>query len=231
MAAVKQVQEQARSFNAEGMMDYWVGKNRVKGKIYIMGRVGARVRFNALNPTGDTPAADLTCNGRDFKYVDINNSCYLEGPCTKDSIAQLLRVRLEPDDFLLLAVGTAPIIVHEKGTIKWDGKKGQEIVELLAPDKRWRQQLVLERRDGLWDMRASTVWDADGKVEWKLQNKDFKKVTAKDGKVFRVPGKSRFEQPKEKADLIVKWSDRILNPEIEDSRFDFPIPAGIPVCK
>ena len=43
---------------AESVMDYWVGKNRVKGTVYVMGKTGRHIRFNALSPTGGTPMVD-----------------------------------------------------------------------------------------------------------------------------------------------------------------------------
>jgi len=220
----------AHSFRAESVMDYWVGGERVRGTVLVMGKRGARLRFNALNPTGGNVAGDLACNGVDFKYVDYNNNCQLTGPCTKTSIAQLLRVVLEPDDFLLLAVGGSPVLTNADGTVKWDAKTGHAIVEVVSDDNANTQTLVLDGRDGRWDVLESTVRDARGEIEWHLQNKDFISIRAEDGTELRVPKKTRFEQPKEKADLIVKWKSRTINLEIDDKKFEIEIPAGIPRC-
>ncbi|MBL0214771.1 MAG: hypothetical protein IPQ07_12910, partial [Myxococcales bacterium] len=53
-----------------------------------------------------TPA----CDGQNFAYVDKQNNCQLSGPCDRrsDRIAAL-RLELEPEDFIYLALGTVPV--------------------------------------------------------------------------------------------------------------------------
>jgi len=224
------LRDQALTFKAESVMDYWVDKERVRGTVLVMGRRGARMRFNALNPTGGNVAGDLACNGVDFKYIDYNNDCQVTGPCTKDSIAQLLRVVLEPDDFLLLAIGGAPVLTNADGSVSWDAKRGYATVEVVSDDYMGTQTLVLDGREGHWDVLESTVRDANGNIEWRLKNKEFKSLTGDDGIVYRVPSKTRFEQPKVKADLIIKWKKRSINPKLDDEKFEIEIPVGIPPC-
>ena len=218
------------SFRAESVMDYWVDKERVRGTVLVMGKRGARMRFNALSPTGGNVAADLACNGVDFKYVDYNNNCQLTGPCTRTSIAKLLRVVLEPDDFLLLAIGSMPVLADGDGTVRWDEKTGFATVEVLSSDNQRSQTLLLDGREGRWDVLESTLRDARGEVEWRLQNKGFQSTRSEDGTELRVPEKTYFKQPAEKADLLVKWKTRTINLEIEEDKFEIEIPAGIPRC-
>lgn len=231
LAHLADVQRHARSFQAESVMDYWIGDERVKGTVLLMGRKGARVRINALNPTGDNVAADLACDGIGFEYIDYNRNCQLTGLCTRDSIAELLRISLEPDDFLLMVMGTTPVIADAQGTVTWDDRHGREIVELVAPDNRFTQTIVLDGRDRTWDVLSSEVRDVRGNVLWRLRNKGFEAVRAQDGRTFRVPEKTQLEQPQEKADLLVQWKKRILNLDIETAKFDMDIPPGLPSCR
>src|SRR5438552_2366144 len=53
------------SFRAESVMDYWLGKDRVKGTVLVMGTSKRQVRFNALSPQGGGVLADMACNGSD----------------------------------------------------------------------------------------------------------------------------------------------------------------------
>jgi hypothetical protein len=224
--------DKARSFQVDSVMDYWVGGERVKGTVLLMGEKGARVRINALNPTGDNVAADLACDGEDFKLIDYNSDCQLTGPCTRDSIAQLLRVSLEPDDFLLLVMGATPVIAHTEAALEWNADRGHEVLTLRAPDSGLTQTIALAGRtgDGRWDLVSSVVRDAQGREIWNLQNKDFRTVKAADGTVFRVPGKTQFKQPQEKADLLVRWREHTLNPTLDPARFEMEIPPGLPRC-
>jgi hypothetical protein len=231
LAHLADVQRHARSFQAESVMDYWMGDERVKATVLLMGRKGARVRINALNPTGDNVAADLACDGIGFEYIDYNNNCQLSGLCTKRSIAELLRISLEPDDFLLMVMGTVPVIADAQGTVTWDERHGREIVELVAPDNRFTQTIVLDGRDRTWDVLSSEVRDVRGNVLWRMRNKGFEALRAQDGRTFRVPAKSQLEQPQDKADLLVQWKKRVFNLDIETAKFDMEIPPGLPSCR
>lgn len=232
LAHVRQSGEAARSYVAESTMDYWVGSQRIKATVYVMGQRGAKVRFNAMNPATDTTAADLACNGQSFAFLDYEHNCQLAGVCDRRAIGQLLRVSMEPDDFLLLAVGSAPIIPQPTATVRWDEKRGAEVVELVSPDRAWRQTLVLDGRGGAgqWDVLESVVRDAQGAVDWKLENKGFRAMKAADGRSIRVPEASHFEQPKQKADLQVRWKERTLNLSIEPAKFELSVPAGLARC-
>lgn len=224
------VRANARSFQAESVMDYWVGKERVKGTVLLMGQVGARMRINALNPTGDNVAADLACDGAEFQYIDYNSNCQLTGPCNRESVAQLLRVSLHPDDFLLLVMGTTPVIDAAKAELSWDAKNGYEVLQLTSGDGQLTQTIKLDGRDRHWDVVSSVVRDTGGQVLWRLQNKDFRELESKDGITFRAPTRTRFEQPSEKADLLVRWVERTFNPELDPQKFQMTIPPGLPPC-
>src|SRR5688572_30435701 len=52
----------AKTFKAETTSDYWLGNNRVKGTVKMMGAPGAKVRFNGLSPAGGDVLLDLMCN-------------------------------------------------------------------------------------------------------------------------------------------------------------------------
>ncbi len=227
---LKERNQAAKSFRARSTMDYWVGKDRVKGTVLVQGRVDRRLRFNALNPGADTVAIDMACDGVSFVYLDQNNNCILTGPCDASAIAQLLRIRLEPEDFLLLAVGSTPIL-EGKASLRWDDGSGREIITIKAADGRV-QTIGLDGRskEATWDVLESTVKTADGKVEWKLSNKDFRKAEVEGGGSIRAPGKTRFEQPSEKADLIVDWDQRQVNLELADELFVLEPVGGLAQC-
>lgn len=231
LAQLTERQAAARSFIAESRMEYWKDGERIKPTVLVMGERGAKARFNALNPTGGDVAADLACDGVNFQFVDFNNNCQLTGPCTREAVAQLLQVSLAPDDFLLLAVGSVPLVPAPTGaTLEWNPENQTEVLALRSGDGQWRQEIVLDGREGRWDVLSSTVWDAQGQVEWTLQNKDFQAIEGEGGGSFRVPERTRFEQPKAKADLTVRWIDRAINPTIDAAKFTMQIPPGLPRC-
>lgn len=221
--------DKAQSFMAESRMEYWSHGQRIKATVLVMGQHGARVRLNALSPTGGNVAADLACNGDTFQFIDFDKNCQVTGPCTKDSIGQLLRVRLSPDDFLLIAVGSTPLIDAPTGTATWDSAKRREVLNLVSGDGRWKQTIVLDGRNESLDVLSSTVWNSKGKVEWKLTHKDFVNLRGEDEHVFRVPTRTRFEQPQAQADVSIRWIERALNAEISVGKFAMVMPP-LPRC-
>ncbi|MBT8492417.1 MAG: hypothetical protein KJO07_05120 [Deltaproteobacteria bacterium] len=230
VAKLKQRNDQMKSFRAESVMDYRVGGERVKGTVLIAGEKGARIRFNAENPTGGNVAVDLACDGFGFKYINYNENCQLTGTCSENAIANLLRVKLPPDEFMLMAVGGIPIIEHKDAELKWLAKAGRERLTLEGVDGSKEIIELSGNKDQRWDVVMAKKLDPRGRIEWKIKNKDFKTKKAEDGSSFRVPGKSLFEQPLAKADLLVEWKKRELNLDLPDQIFDMEIPEGLPIC-
>jgi hypothetical protein len=221
LAKLAQERAQRTSFVADTTMDYWLGGQRAKGEVLVMGMLGARLRFAALSPAGGSTMAEMACDGANFVYVDYQNNCQLSGPCDQRSIAQFFHIELQPDDFVHLAVGTPPVIAGD-ATMKWDAGSGTEHVTIRGNEG--AQQLAL--RDT--DVVASSITGADGKVRWSVENHDFEAV---DG--HRVPGKTRFKSPANEQDLLVDWGsadNRKVNAQLEPGKFQLQAPAGLPTC-
>lgn len=217
------------SFRVQTQMDYWLGKDRAKGTVYVMGTAQKQVRFNALSPQ-QSVLVDMACDGQNFTYVDFQNNCQLAGPCNKGSIAALLRVELEPEDFHHIAQGTPPVMPGATGTVTWDAAKGYERVKLEGPDG--VQNLVIDARGNNFDVLTAELIGKDGKVMWSVENTDFRTIEDEAKVKHRVPGKTRFKSPKEGADLLVEWKDddRAINLSLAQPKFIVPIPAGLPTC-
>lgn len=228
LVRIAAVRDGVTSFKAATVMDYWVDDERVKGDVWIMGKTGSRVRINVLSPAGGTVMNDLACNGADYAFVDNNKNCQLSGPCSRETIGNLFGVALAPDDFVTLAVGATPIVAGATGTVTWDGK-GHEVLSLTGSDGR-SQTIVLDAREGRADVISSEVKTADGKQEWRIDNTGFSTVNDVGGTPRRVPDKSRFRSPGEKADLLVEWGQRELGLELDEGKFVVPLTPGVPSC-
>ncbi|MBA3455142.1 MAG: hypothetical protein H0T42_18780 [Deltaproteobacteria bacterium] len=228
VARIAKQREARKAFTAESTMDYWLGKDRVKGTVLVMGTAGKKVRFNALSPAGGDVIADMACDGTNFAYVDKQNNCQLTGPCDRQSIASLLRVELEPEDFIHLALGTVPVPTFATATVTWDPKAGHERVTLTGPAG--TQTIVIDAREGRLDVIASDLKDPAGKTLWSVENAGFDNVKDAAEGEHRLPAKTRFKSPQENADLLVDWGDRTVNPTIDDTKFSVQIPPGLPPC-
>ena len=227
VARLAKLREGRKSYVAKTVMDYWLGKDRLKGEVWVMGTANRQVRFNAYSPQ-QSVLVDMGCNGQEFTFIDMQNNCQLAGPCDRSSIAQLLRVELEPDDFAAFAVGVPPVAPGSTGTVTWDSKTGYERVALSSAQG--KQSLVIDAREGRSDVLSADLVGPDGKVVWSVENKDFTSITDAAGVAHRVPKLTRFKSPIQGADLLVDWKERELNKELPPEKFDVPIPAGLPRC-
>jgi outer membrane lipoprotein-sorting protein len=217
---------QLTSFRGESTMDYWLGGQRAKGDVLVMGKLGKRVRFAALSPAGGSTIAEMACDGTNFVYVDYQNNCALMGPCDARSVGMFFGIELEPDDFVHLALGTPPVVGGATGTVTWDGSKGVERVELTSPEG--TQRIVIDAKQNRWDVLESDLVGSDGKVRWSVANTDF--ATVEGSGARRVPGKTRFRSPAQKQDLLVDWQTLQANVELDDAKFVLTAPVGLPAC-
>jgi hypothetical protein len=137
-----------------------------------------------------------------------------------------MRVKLEPDDFLLLAVGSTPVLAGATGKVTWDGNAGRWVIDLRAGDSKQTIELDGNDKDGKWEVVKSTVTHG-GQVDWTLENKGFETVEG-----HRLPRSSRFAQPSQKADLVADWGDRKINLELDPTKFQgVQIPPGLQTCR
>src|SRR5262249_37771555 len=150
------------AFKADSTMDYWIGNQRVKGEVLVMGTTGAKVRFAALSPAGGMPMVEMACDGTNFTLVDHQNNCQRTGPCDQRSIAQFFHIDLAPDDFVHLALGTPPVIANPTGKVTWDSGSGVHRVELTGADG--TQKMSIDTKEGRFDVVDVELAGSDGKV-------------------------------------------------------------------
>ena len=227
VARLAKARGELTSFRADSTMDYWLGNQRAKGEVLVMGAVGAKVRFAALSPAGGSSMAEMACDGQSFVYVDYQNNCAMTGPCDQRSIAQFFHIELAPDDFLHLAVGTPPVLANPTGKTTWDSSRGVEHVELTGADG--TEKLAIDMRDGHFDVLDAELVGSDGKTKWSVANSEFIDVAG-----HRVPNKSQFKSPDNKQDLLVNWGDvanRAINLALEADKFKLVPPAGLRACQ
>jgi hypothetical protein len=227
VARLAKARAELTSFRADSTMDYWLGGQRAKGEVLVMGAVGAKVRFAALSPAGGSSMAEMACDGQSFVYVDYQNNCAITGPCNERSIAQFFHIDLAPDDFLHLAVGTPPMVANPKGTLTWDATRGIEHVELAGTEG--TEKLAIDMKDGHFDVLDAELVGTDGKTRWSVTNTAFTDVGGK-----RVPNKTQFKSPLNKQDLLVDWGEaanRSVNVALAAAKFQLVPPAGLRSCQ
>jgi hypothetical protein len=228
---IEAAQHRLVSFSAESTMDYWLGSDRVKGTVLIMGTPASQVLFHALSPAGGSVMIELSCSGDNFAMIDHQNDCQLAGPCSGGSIAQFLHIAIEPRDFFLLALGQTPLLSdHAVGnveqTVTWNSSSGLE--ELTLRSASASQLVTIDARDGRFDIRKSELRDAANRLVWMVENTEHEATTDDAGAQFRMPTVTRFRSGE--SDLRVQWDKRRLNMAIDPAKFVLTVSPSVRRC-
>jgi hypothetical protein len=213
--------------HATTLMTYWVGSERLKGDTLVMAKLGQKLRFAALSPAGGDPMISFACNGTGYALVNKQDNCVLVGTCDRAAIFELFHVALDPDDFIRLALGAPPLLADAKATERWDAEHGYERLELASAAG--LQKLAIDTRGQRFDVVEAELDDPSGKVVWAVRH-EFGDARDEAGGTRRIPTKSDFRTPAERADLHVEWGERLVNAAIPDARFVETPPAGVPAC-
>lgn len=217
------LRQRAASLNAETMTDVRLGKQRVNVKVLMLAAWGGKLRFQALDPNSSM-AADLASDGTRYCFIDVHNKCAECGPATPDTVARLVRIRLEPDQVVAVLLGSTPVIEGD-ARVEWDAAAGHEILSIAGNGE--TQRIVLDGKEQRWDVLESELRAGD-KSRWKIRHKDFHAVKTPDGKDLRVPGASLFE---ESGDTVrIDWRDQRVGEPMKDEQFALVPQPGLPQC-
>jgi outer membrane lipoprotein-sorting protein len=193
LARIAAVHEAARSFKAKTVMDYWTGSERVKGTVWILGERPARLRFNALNPTGGNVAVDLACDGAELRSTSTTTrTASSPASATATPSPSFCASASSPTTSCCCRWARCRCSQNGVGTVEWDAGAGLEVLTLKNPEG-WVQTIRLRNADGFWEPVEAEVLDAQGQTEWKLRNKDFRTIEGAGG--TRLPGPGQDPVP------------------------------------
>jgi hypothetical protein len=141
---------------------------------------------------------------------------FYSGPPSRCAVATLLGVDLEPEAFVDLVLGGAPLIdePHEILDRSWDRKAGRE--RLRIGNGSHQQELAFAWIDGHWQFAGATLWVLEGgkpRWLWTISHEELHEV---DGEL--LPRQTQIRQPKPsgKGELVlnVSFQKQIANPAL-----------------
>lgn len=219
------LRDRATTLNAETKTDVRIGGERANVAVQILAEWGGKLRFQASDPNNAT-AADLASDGQRYCFMDVHANCAECGAATRDTVARLVRIPLEPDQVVAVLMGAAPLLESAEATVEWQPDGGHEILTLKQGDA--VQRIVLDARDRRWDVLDAQLTE-NGKTRWRIRHKGFHDVKTPQGAVVRVPGDSIFE---EGGDLVrITWKDQRVGAPLTAKAFVLEPPAGLAACK
>jgi hypothetical protein len=141
---------------------------------------------------------------------------YYSGPPSRCAVQTLLGVDLEPEAFVDLVLGGAPLIdePHEILERGWDRKAARE--RLRIGNAYEQQELAFAWIDGHWQFAGSTLWVLDGgkpRWLWTISHEELHEV---DGEL--LPRQTQIRQPKPngKGELVlnISFQKQVANPAL-----------------
>lgn len=141
---------------------------------------------------------------------------FYSGPPSRCAVETLLGVDLEPEAFVDLVLGGAPLIdePHQVLERRWDRKAGRE--RLRIGNAEYEQELAFAWMDGHWQFAGATLWAIEaGKPRW-LWTISHDELHEVDGEL--LPRQTQIRQPKPdgKGELVlnVSFQNQIANPTL-----------------
>ncbi|HVH98936.1 MAG TPA: hypothetical protein VM869_09505 [Enhygromyxa sp.] len=151
---------------------------------------------------------------------------YYSGPPSRCAVETLLGVDLEPEAFVEMVLGGAPLIdePHQILGRKWDRKTGRE--RLTIANGRYQQELAFAWERGHWQFAEATLWATDGgeqKWLWTISHEELHEVG---GEILPAKTQIRRPKPNGKGELVVTVS---YQKQIPNPRFGGELSADPPV--
>ena len=220
IAELRGRQGQVRSLRGETKMDYMAPEGRTKVTVNLAVARPGRLRFEAENPISGHTEGTLVTDGQKFALLDVRNNRFLHGPALACNVARMTRIAMPPDEVALILLGSAPILPHERAEVGYtrDGG-GREVLTLHLRDG-GRERIAIARKTR--DVVEAELLDRAGHSVWRLAHEDFRAV----GNV-RLPRKTKFVEPKGKADILIRYKDVEANADIPDKVFTLAPPTGV----
>ncbi|MFV8751098.1 hypothetical protein ACNOYE_11190 [Nannocystaceae bacterium ST9] len=155
---------------------------------------------------------------------------YYSGPPSRCAVEALLGVDLEPEAFVDLVLGGAPIIdePHQVVDRHWDRKQAREL--LTIANDRYQQQLQFAWSKGEWQFAGATLWRLEGDSKtwlWSVLHGEMHRVGDQ-----MLPRKTEIRQPKAKGrgDLVIEvtYEKQVANPGFGEIAGSDPPAEGEP---
>jgi hypothetical protein len=213
-------QAQVRSLRGDSKLDFWADGGRTKVTVNLAVMRPGQLRFAAENPISGHTAGTLVTDGRRFALLDVEHNRFLVGAALPCNVARMTRIPMPPEDVVTILLGSAPIRPHEAAEVGWNPASGGREVLLLRLPGGWTQRLEMARTSR--DLVDAQLHDPAGTMVWHLAHEDFRWIGG-----ARLPKKTRFVAPKERADVVLRYRDIDVNGSIPEEVFHLTPPPGM----
>lgn len=217
------------SIRAHGSADHFGPQGRIRGEVYVFVQRPDHVRVDTR--AFGTTVSTLLSDGRHLAMADLRGGNFYVGDARPCVAAQLLGIPMESAEVVAVLAGGPPVIEGDR-RIRWDD--GHYVVDIAgrggAAESLWLEVTDAEREGARPDAQRprptrAEMRDARG-VRAVLTFEDYTEV---EGVAF--PRRVRVEIERDGIDLVVRYREITLDPELPDDVFDQTPNPGLPVTQ
>ncbi len=217
--------ERFRRLRAHGSADHFGPQGRIRGEVFVFVERPSRVRVDT-RAFGNT-VSTLLSDGRHLAMADLRGGNFYVGEARPCVAAQLLGIPMESAEVVAVLGGGPPLITGDR-RIRWDD--GHYVVDIAgdggAGESLWMEITDAEREGARPEAQhprptRAEMRDARG-VRAVLTFEDY---TEFEGVAF--PRRVRVEMERDGIDLLVRYREVTIDPELPGDVFDQTPPPGL----
>jgi hypothetical protein len=214
---------------AHGSADHFGPQGRIRGEVYVFVERPDRVRVDTR--AFGTTVSTLLSDGQHLAMADLRGGNFYVGDARPCVAAQLLGIPMESAEVVAVLSGGPPLLSGDL-RMRWDDD--HYVIDVAgrdgASESLWMEITDAEREGARPDAQRprptrAELRDARG-VRAVLSFEDYTEV---DGVPF--PRRVRVEIERDHIDLVVRYREITLDPELPDDVFDQTPNPGLPVTQ
>lgn len=220
-------EERVHRIRAHGSADHFGPQGRIRGEVYVFVERPSNVRVDTR--AFGTTVSTLLSDGQHLAMADLRGGNFYLGDARPCVAAQLLGIPMESAEVVAVLAGGPPIIAGGR-SIRWDD--GHYVVDIAGgggvAESLWFEITDAERENVRPEAQRprpvhAELRDARG-VRAVLTFEDYTEV---EGVAF--PRRVRVEIERDGIDLMVRYREITLDPELPEDVFDQTPNPGLPV--
>lgn len=222
-------EERVHRLRAHGSADHFGPQGRIRGEVYVFVERPASVRVDTR--AFGTTVSTLLSDGQHLAMADLRGGHFYVGDAQPCVAAQLLGIPMESAEVVAVLAGGPPVIEGDR-RIRWED--GHYVLDIAgrggAAESLWMEVTDAEREGARPEAQHprpvhAELRDARG-VRAVLTFEDYTDV---DGVPF--PRRVRVEMERDGIDLMVRYREITLDPELPEDVFDQTPNPGLPVTR
>ncbi len=220
---LRQRQAQMKSFAGRGSMQFKSPGYNYHFDIMTASIRPNQVRLQAYDPLG-RPALTMAANQKELSSLDYREAILYQGPATAENFGRFLPLGLGISDVITLFAGSPPMTPHIRATVKAKRLDNQDVwlLSLFKSGGRYVQRIWLTTT-GSRALKAE-IGPIDGKAILTFAFSSFQEQGG-----LAVPTIIQMSDIQEDAELIIKYQEIKVNPDLPENTFSIPTPPGVQV--